>query len=221
MRALLAALVVVSVSTAFADEPGYCTPSEFYKYEINNQYPKVKNVHAFKLGEVTLVGMAVGNSKAEDVIKMAEGIAQVPPSDSYCTWYLNEGDGDAERVFRHVYVPNPRTLSEQESYEVYGDRLGNEFLTNAHSFVACVEKYNYAGLGCNGQKHRGPTVFGMLLAYSGCTPEHSLEIVNTLWKLNGVPAKNRLSAIKAGYDLGNAETQGREALQKKFLGSRD
>lgn len=216
MRALLAVVALFAISSAHADEPAYCTPSEFFKHEISNTYKKVKRLRTFKLGDATIAGLAVGNSKAADIIKMAEGLGKTNAADNYCIWYLNEGDGEAERTFSHVYVPNPRTLSEKESYDVYLEKLGAEFGAKALSFVSCIEKYNFVGMGCNGQKHRGPTVFGMLLAYSGCTPEHSAEIVNTLWDLNGVPAKNRLSAIRAGYDRGNEEPQGRQSLQDKF-----
>jgi hypothetical protein len=216
MRALLAVLVLVGLNKAQASEPAYCTPTEFFKHEVSNQYSKVKRLRTFKLGETTLAGLAVGNSKAADVIQMSEGLGKTTSGDNYCIWYFNEGDGEAERIFSHKYVPNPRTLSEQESYNVYLETLGAEFGTNALSFVSCIEKYNFVGMGCNGQKHRGPTVFGMLLAYSGCTPEHAAEIVNTIWSLNGVPAKNRLAAIRAGYDRGNEEPEARQTLQDKL-----
>jgi hypothetical protein len=64
--------------------------------------------------------------------------------------------------------------------------------------------------------HRGPTVFGMLLAYSGCSAEHSLEITNQIWGLNGVKRKVRLAIIRKAYELGNTQKESRKRLAELF-----
>ena len=84
------------------------------------------------------------------------------------------------------------------------------------SFLSCAENRHYLALGCNSMAHRGPTVFGMLLAFSGCTPEHSLEIVNHIWGQNGVSDETRLTLIQEGATHGKTRPESREHFRELF-----
>ena len=54
----------------------------------------------------------------------------------------------------------------------------------------------------------------MLLAFSGCSPEHSAAIANQAWGLNFVPPGTRLLIAKKGFELGNRQPEARKALQQ-------
>ena len=89
--------------------------------------------------------------------------------------------------------------------------------SSGNGFLSCLEESKYLAIGCHGMLHRGPSAFAMILAFSGCSPAHSLEIVNHLWGLNGVKYEVRNAIAEAGYELG--EIFGTEPLkfQKAFL----
>ncbi len=209
---------VIALS-AHATEPAYCELQNFKNAEFKTN-KNLGRLHAYKLGSLNLVGLAVGNSKASDVAKLAAEFGKATHGDQYCTWYFNKGNKEAERAFTHIYLPNPGSVSEKKAYSTYLSLVGNEFGKNSLSFLSCAEKLGYVAMGCDGMKHRGPTVFGMLLAYSGCSPEKSAAIVNSVWGLNGVPSKNRVAAIRAAYDLGAQEPQYRDELQAIMTGTK-
>jgi hypothetical protein len=56
----------------------------------------------------------------------------------------------------------------------------------------------------------------MLLAFSGCSPKHSLTIVNDLWGLNGLQKTRRLGAIQWAYTFGQAHLDSRNKLAEAW-----
>jgi hypothetical protein len=217
------ALAMLSGPAAFGQstEPGYCDPAAFSKYEIANPaqgLDGLERLRAYRLGNVVLAGLAVGHSRDYAVRELAKRYAPGAAPDKYCTWYINKGNHEAERTFDHHYVPNPKGLNERTGPPAFMSELEGSFDHDATSFVACAEKYGYIAEGCNGQRHRGPTLFGMILAYSGCTPEHSAEIANAIWGLNDVAPEVRLAIIRAAYELGRENVNASAALAAAFRG---
>jgi len=201
-------------------EPYYCEPRVFYGHEIIPYFnPKIKRLRIYKLGQVHLAGMAVGHSKTKNIKKFSSLIFNVEEMDNFCTWYFNKGNQKAKNSFVHRYVKNPKSLKPQTAAKKYMERLENIFFNDPVNFLQCAETYGYIGSGCNGQKHRGPTVFGMLLSFTGCTPENASEIVNTIWGLNGIKKNIRLSIIKAAHEFGKIHKNERDHLQNLFLNS--
>ena len=216
---LLLATVPAQAGTQPAGEPPFCVPDVFIKQEIAEEDAgAIKRLHAYRLGSVVLAGMAIGESEAADVADLAadHGLAA---DERFCTWYVNRGNAAAEKRFSHVYVPNPSSLSADEAARQYGELLGPAFAEGKGSVWWCLEEKGYLALGCNGQKHRGPTVFGMVLAALGCSPENAAEIVNRIWGLNGVPPAHRLAPIRKAYDLGAERSGLHPRLRERLSGS--
>lgn len=222
-------------------EPAYCDPSAFDAKEMDLgdglalEKKGLNRIHAFHLGKVTLVGLGVGNSKADEVMDFAKAhsassSSQAPKlldelkKKNYCTWYLNrpEGPDDARRVeaaktFQHRDIGiRPQKSSEEVAVREFMKVMESSFDQDSTSFLACAEEQNYIALGCNNMMHRGPTVFGMLLAFSGCTPEHALEISDQTWGLNGVKRTVRLAVLKKAFELGQAHLASRKKLAELF-----
>ncbi len=197
-------------------EPSYCDPKTFLSLEKSVANKSIGNAHMFKLGDVTVLGAAVGNSDTDSLISYAKSASTAGSSDKYCTWYLNEGNGDAEDFFTHIYMTNPKDLNTSSGPQEYRRKLSQEFATARTSFLSCASKHKYLAMGCNGMKHRGPTVFGMMLAYSGCKPERASTIVNTLWGLNGVKPEVRLAIIREAKSIGDTDPGSRNSLQEAF-----
>jgi len=195
-------------------EPAFCVPDTFLAHEIAAAAPSgVVRLHAFRLGAGVLAGMAIGESDAAAIARLAEGSGPAA-ADRYCTWYVNRGNREAERLFRQIYLPNPSSLRADEAAEVYGELFGPALTEGPDGLWQCLDEKGFLAVGCNGQKHRGPTAFGMVLAALGCAPEHAAEIVNRLWGLNDVPEQNRLAAIRRGYDIGARNPELRARLQR-------
>ena len=208
-------LSIVIGSYTFAAEPSYCDPKVFFSKEVKLT-SNIERAHVYKLGETLLMGAAVGSSKAEDLIQFESEHSDATTSEKYCTWYFNEGNGDAEKSFTHIYLNNPKGLTTVTGPAEFSSKLKEVFANDSVNFLKCATEHNYIAMGCNGQKHRGPTVFGMLLAFSGCSPENAATIVNTTWGLNGVQAEVRTAIIKEGQRLGDADPEARLRLQKAF-----
>jgi hypothetical protein len=193
-------------------EPAYCGWANLSKHEVPYVKDGLKRLRMFKFGSMTLVGLAVGNSKATATRSMSEEFTSAGASQNYCTWYLNEGNRDGEAWFNHFYVDRPEKDA-RKAAAYYRAKLEGVFQKNAINMASCARDYGYIALGCDGQKHRGPTVFGMLLSYSGCTPEHSAEIVNYMWGLNTVPEASRLEVIREAYKMGQEQPEGSAAIR--------
>lgn len=193
-------------------EPAYCQVKTFLKMEApqtkKEMSTNIARLHTFQVGKIKLAGMGVGNSDVKAVKQLAQDLApQVPAQSGFCTWYFNDGNKEAQKTFNWQYLNNPSTLETPEAVEEYSRLVGPMFSKSANSFAQCLEDTRYLGLGCNGMKHRGPTVFAMVLAYSGCTPKSATEIANKIWGLNGVPAETRLAITQAAYELGQKESE--------------
>jgi hypothetical protein len=223
MPALLLPLLLAAVpaqgGTQPAGEPPFCVPDVFIKQEIAAEDAgAITRLHAYRLGSVVLAGMAIGESEAAAVADLAADHGAAA-DELFCTWYVNRGNAAAEKRFHHVYVPNPSSLSPDQAAVQYGELLGPAFAEGKGSIWWCLEEKGYLAVGCNGQKHRGPTVFGMVLAALGCSPENAAEIVNRVWGLNGVPPANRLAPIRQAYDLGAERFGLHPRMRERLLGS--
>ena len=213
---VLTLLSIVAVSHSVqAFEPAYCNPQNFLNKEIDPDDSILRD-HAFKLGQVMVVGGAIGYTSAKKVIDFVENYSDATAADKYCTWYYNEGNEDASALFNHHYVTNPKKVTVTSGPKEYRQVLKNQFAQSKNSFLSCVEKHKILVMGCNGQMHRGPTVFGMMLSFSGCSSKNSLAIVNHLWGKNGVKNEVRQAIIEEGYKLGNEDPQARLRMQKAF-----
>ncbi|HEY6001015.1 MAG TPA: hypothetical protein VI078_17160 [bacterium] len=227
-RALLGLLsLLLGAAPAFGEsapapaaaEPAFCVPGTFLAHEVPGlAVAGVSRLRVFRLGPAVLAGMAIGDSDAAAVARLAEGHGATS-ADRYCTWYVNKGNREAAKLFRHVYLPNPRHLGPRKAADEYGELFGPALGPGPDAVWGCLEQRHYVAVGCNGQQHRGPTAFGMVLAALGCEPEHAAEIVNHLWGLNGVPEANRLAAIRRAYEIGASQPDLRARLQRLFGGA--
>lgn len=217
MKFFILTLALVSANTSFAAEPSYCDPKTFYSKEVKLNLTKpLERAHLFKFGDVSLMGVAVGNSKIQRLLDFATQNTTAADSENYCTWYLNKGDSAAEENFNHFYLQNPKSLKVTTGPALYREILKDQFAKDRPNFLTCLQDHKYLAMGCNGQRHRGPTVFGMLLAFSGCSPTNAATIVNTVWGLNGVKPEVRLAIINEGKKLGDEDPEARLRIQKIF-----
>jgi len=214
---LIASVFGTQSTLAQAAEPAYCSLRTFLSREVSlDQVRGLTNARMFQLGRARLTGVAVGSSDARILAALAAK-HQATASEGYCTWYLNKGDDSAEEAFNHQYVSNPMFMLSSRAASEYWRALGANFDPRSPlSFLSCIERHGYVAMGCNGMKHRGPSVVGMLLAFSGCTPEHASEIVNHVWGLNGVRASVRHAILEHAYHAGNANPAIRTRFARVF-----
>ncbi len=211
----VSSLNVLAGGPATADEPAFCDPEKFLSLEETPVVAGIDRLRVFRIGRLRLAGMAVGASEASDVIGLAETYS-VTADDHYCTWYVNKGNKEAEAEFNFHYVSNPLYSTPGRAAKEFMGTLGSSFKggPGIPSFWSCAVNSGYIAMGCNAQMHRGPSVFGMILAFSGCSSEHALSIVNRIWGLNGVLPEVRLAIIQAARDFGDS----RPDLRAKLLG---
>ena len=198
------------------EEPEYCNLVHFSRHEIYSFRKNKKLVRArgFKLGDVVFVGLSVGRSDVDELIQLAEAYDQGEDIQikKYCTWYLHAPTlnpiylaNSLLAKSRFNYTPidkNPRDLVSSEAVSEVMQAVKSSFIEQAPSFVSCLVKNKYLAVGCQGMMHRGPTVFGAILAFSGCSPQNSAAIVNRVWGLNGVAPEVRLAVIEAAHVYG-------------------
>lgn len=200
-------------------EPHYSNLETFKTLEVSLgttdalKKKKIKNAHAFKLGDVMLIGLAVGDSNPASVMQLAIEHARSAPDLNYCTWYLNHPKSsepfdqtsriEAARLFNHRDIKrSPSLLQEQEAIVEIWDAIEKVFFEESPSFLECVLDQHYLAIGCNGMVHRGPTVFGMLLAFTGCSVQHSLEIIDYFWPSEGLKNEVRRALLQKAYAFG-------------------
>lgn len=215
MRFLISLIGVglAAAGTAQAAEPRFCEPEAFLRHEVAQSSP-AKRLHLFRLGRVKLAGLGVGSSENGDVRELARENSEARGSEGFCTWYLNRKDEEAVRTFNWRYLPRPeRDGTADEIAAQYERILAGAFSGDATSFLSCVEQYGYLALGCDEMKHRGPTAFAMFLSFVGCSPEHSVEIVNRRWGENGVTPATRLAVARKGEELGRRDATVRVRFQ--------
>lgn len=107
-------------------------------------------------------------------------------------------------------------MSSDKAAREYLEKLGPIFAENSTSFLSCAERHGFIAMGCNSQRHRGPTVFGMMLAYSGCGAENSRKIANKIWGGNFVRDKVRRKVNQAAHELGLAQPDRSARLRALF-----
>lgn len=199
--------------------PAYCSPDTFLSYEQNlGQNPLVR-LRIFKIGNIHLAGFGVGNSLTADSQKLATMFAKkLSPLDGYCTWYFGSGNASAEKTFNFRPLPPIFGHDVERSSSAFYEILQDEFSVAVPHYLACMVENGYLAMGCEEMKHRGPSAFGMLLAYSGCDPKSAYETVNKIWGLNGIDPNVRLAIIQKGFQLGNEQPDGRLKMRMAFEG---
>jgi hypothetical protein len=202
------------ISTQGHTEPSYCSVAAFKSHEVSYSDSSLKRLHVYELGKVHLAGLGIGTSSYKAIEKMVKAYSDNGKAQKYCTFYFNQGNIFAAHVFDHHPLPNPGSQSVEKTEKIYGDEF-SEIMSEPNNFVSCAKSGSVV-LGCNSQKHRGPTMFGMLLAFSGCEPQHAADIVNEVWGLNGVPAENRLAAIEQASALAAINPDLSSELQSLF-----
>ncbi|HEX4924335.1 MAG TPA: hypothetical protein VFV50_09620 [Bdellovibrionales bacterium] len=210
--ALIAAAPAARATDAAA-QPAYCTLEGLKATEKTEEAGRLKRMRVFQLGQVIVAGLGVGDSEAVSVKKLASKYSNASAAQKYCTWYVNDGNDGAKRAFNWRYVSKPMDSDDVGEYLA---KLGPVFAENAVNMMKCAEQQRFIAMGCNGMKHRGPTLFGMLLAYSGCDPKAATRAVNSIWGLNGVDAGVRAAIIKKAYELGEKNPEARERLQAQL-----
>lgn len=213
-RLLFSLLALCTVATkASAAEPAWCNPDTFARYERGNNIPYLEREHVYQIGSLTLAGLAVGRSDYRYVQSLADQYTNTEAYEKSCTWYFHEKNEDAAKAFNHQYVSNPMLKGTSAAKE-FQAKINPLFLEGSVNFMSCAERHNFVSMGCHGMKHRGPSVFAMLLAFSGCTPEHATKIANNVWGNNFVFTSTRTAIARKGYELGNANPEDRATLRK-------
>lgn len=198
--------------------PAYCSAENFWKNSESgldfDRESGVKRMIRFRLGSRHLVGLAVGQSDAFATAGVALKATGSVMDGNYCTWYFNEGNESASTLFNWAYFPKPssnvwlspeaRKLGWAEIQDLY--TLG--FYEAIPRMVQCLARHRYLAMGCNGMRERGPTLFGMVLAFAGCTPQEVSAIVNPIWGLGWpleiVSEKDREDILTQAFLLGNS-----------------
>lgn len=199
-------LLSLSCSLSAQASPKFCDLEAFKALEVSTNAPKAKRLHCYKVGKLKLCGVAVGGSDANELASMS-------PADSlngYCTWYLNKGNKQAELIFNQEYMRGPYWgwLPFNGVVSSYRERLAGHW----GNMVECARSTGYVAMGCDGQRHRGPSVFAAFLSLAGCSPSESEKIASNIWGLNGVPKFTRKDIAAIGFDVGNANPDLRKQL---------
>lgn len=197
-------------------EPAYCDLKTINTLEVKELSNKLERLHVYKLGQVLVAGLAVGNSQASDVMKLATALSDTTASDGYCTWYINQGNTEAEKMFNWESMDKPTS---DKAIGEYMTKLSPYFDTAKNNFLKCATEHRYFAMGCQGMKHRGPTFFGMMLAYSGCSAKSANNMVNTVWGTNGIDPALREAIMQKAYEYGQAHPDQSGLLQKLFTTS--
>lgn len=188
------------------------------KPELINVFGLLYAARLFRFDKFNFVCLAVGTSSDRRVIQLCEDYAlksrYYGPENKdgkYCTWYFNSGDVDgdnlnARELFHWLPVKdNPIWHWSVEEFLPIRDALPE--------MVAAAEKWGYLAFGCDGNKHRGPSVFAMLLCLAGCSPKEATKVANKLYGANFVLPFVRARIAKLGWDLGNSQPELRSRLR--------
>ncbi|MEQ1876844.1 MAG: hypothetical protein ABL958_09365 [Bdellovibrionia bacterium] len=220
MKALFVALLLITAGQARADiepqqaEPEYCDINQLKAVEIKSAVSGLKSLHGYQIGRVLVTGLAVGNSNATALIKYDTHYSNTSSADKYCTWYFNDGNSQAKKAFNWHYLNKPTSTKVVNEYVT---QVGAILDSNAINMVDCAERKRFIAMGCDGMKHRGPTVFGMFLAYSGCSAKSATKIVNAIWGTNGIPTSVREQLSQKAYELGQAHSDKSSRLRTQLL----
>jgi hypothetical protein len=176
------------------------------------------NAREFNFRRFRIMSCAVGTIKDRVVMdwclfrNFRHGLTDESEHDGkYCTWYFNSGDHDfdsldAKTLFHHLPVKhNPIYYWSTKPFEKIRDALPQ--------MVETAEKYGYLAMGCDGNKHRGPSVFAMFLCLAGVAPREATKIANEFFGCNFVLPFVRRRIASLGYELGNQNPELRTRLQ--------
>jgi hypothetical protein len=200
-------------------EPAYCLPTAFVAKEIQVPSSGLNRAQGFRLGNVTVVGLGVGDSKVSSVQQLAlHYVPTMGSSRKSCTFYYNDGNDGAATAFNWYNLPKPIGTDYAGMLDTYSNVLANVFDTAENNFVSCASEQRYLAMGCDGMRHRGPTVFASMLAYSGCSPEHATTIVNGVWGENGIEPQMRITIATWAHALGASHPAQSANLRQLFLG---
>lgn len=211
-------LFAAGASANYTTEPKFCQLNNFFSLEQKAQREGLIRDRVYKIGGLTLAGLAVGKSSVESMKELAMNHSDFRADEKYCTFYLNKGSMEQEREFNHSYLARPYLVrSHSKLQRKYATAMKPLMEENATNFVSCAKDHGYIAMGCNGQKHRGPTAVAMLLAYAGCSPNNAVNIVNSIWGRNFVLFSTRWKLAKMAYEWGSANPKNREVLQSVML----
>lgn len=212
-RISVVALTLFAASSAFAAAPNFCSVDAIKTKEVRMPTSGLTRLHGYQLGSVLLMGLGVGSSSNEAVQKL--------PSGRQCTWYFNDGDEEATELYNWKDLPKPNSTGDiDELREEYGQALEWILSESSSPFWSCIEERKAVAMGCDGMKHRGPTVFAMMLSFLGCQPADSVAIVNKVWGTNGIPTSNRVALARDAYEYGNANPAKRARALEQFVGKK-
>ena len=198
-----------SPSPTLVGEPAFCTPSTFYTTEYAVDEDGLDKAHAFQLGSLKLVGLAVGSSSKTALQNLAQTESNAAGSDKWCTWYMNDGESGHTKMFNWQYLSYPDG-DIAPMVDKYERDFGKILLQTPNSFLACGERHRYIAFGCDGMSHRGPSAMAMFLGFLGCTPQHSREIAVHYWGRNGIKDSMREAMAARGKLMGDANPQARQ-----------
>jgi hypothetical protein len=224
IRTIKIGILVATASLTFhswalaAEEPAFCSKLEQTPQLVtparSAAFKKLgrdgDRIRVYKFGKVTITGAPIGSFSKKDPKNVTDlqtefapgGVATNRPK--HCVWYVNEGSEHAEKEFNWLYVPRPGEKGAREKYDELFTRMASQRTSSTAAdtdLLSCVEA-GYLAIGCNGQRHRGPTAFAGFLAMAGCRPEKVALFVNRVWGLNGVKPQDRLARIQQAYEIG-------------------
>ncbi len=203
------------VATLQAQEPEWCDPKSFDRY-LHYANP-AERTYAFKIGQITLVGLPIGRLGVDPVVEYAQRFSRgARASEGYCTWYMNDSDPEAARTFLHSPLPAPASIVSWRLRDQFIAVLEEGVRHHPRGFISCLARRKYMALGCDQMKHRGPTAFAMILAFSGCKAGNASRIANSYWGLNWVPSWVRRGIVDEAYERGAELPRERARLQKLF-----
>jgi hypothetical protein len=181
-----------------------CTPERLTKLG------HVMGAKQFFFPKFTLTSIGVGSSSDERVMEFCtrHGLNH---DGKYNTWYFNSGDVDfdshkARELFHYFPVKhNPIYYWSTKPFLKIRDQLP--------LMVQTAEKYGYLAFGCDGNKHRGPSVFAMFLCLAGIEPKVATKAANEFLGSNFVMSWVRTRIARLGYEYGNQNPELRERLK--------
>lgn len=204
------ALMLSSVFAHASTEPRFCDPAKIQEYERANNIPHLKRIHVYQFGQLTLAGLAVGDSDYRYVQSLARQYGV--NDEKSCTWYFNTGNAQAAQAFNSYPLPAP-WLASPSIAKKYEQILEGSFDRAPSNMLTCARTQHYLAMGCDGMKHRGPSVFAAVLAYAGCTPQHAMQIANKIWGSNFVAHGTREAIAAVGAKYAQENPQGAAELQ--------
>jgi hypothetical protein len=176
----------------------------------------IMGARLFKLEQFVLLCIAVGTSSDKRVINFCKKYSKQSDrgrmhDGKFNTWYFNDGDHDfdqinAKETFHHFPVKhNPIYAWSTKPFLPIVNELEHMILT--------AERHGYLAFGCDGNKHRGPSVFAMFLCLAGIPPKEATKAANEFFGSNFVMFFVRKRIAKLGWEHGNKNPELRKRLR--------